>query len=117
MMKQFDLEDRTLDFSKSVIRLINHLSKNQTNLTLGAQVVRSGTSVGANYREASAALGNKDFVMKIKICRKEAMETTYWLKLLMENNSNFKIDLEKLIDESEQLTRIFSSIALKRAGS
>lgn len=114
-MHAFDLEDRTLTFSKDIISLVNKLPKNIVNVNLCSQIVRSGTSVGANYREANASLGSKDFLMKARICKKEAMETLYWLKLLIGNNQNFVTDLNKLIDENEQLIKIFSAIILKRS--
>jgi len=113
--KRYDLEDRTLIFSKNIIKLVNKLSRNVVNLNISSQIVRSGTSVGANYREANASLGDKDFVMKAKICKKEAMETLYWLKLLRENNQNFVWEIDSLIDECDQLVRIFSAIILKRS--
>lgn len=114
-MHKFDLEERTLQFGKEIIYLVNKLPKNLVNVNLCSQIVRSGTSVGANYREANASLGNKDFLMKTRICKKEAMETLYWLKLLKENNQNFTLNMDKLIDENEQLIRIFSAIILKRS--
>ncbi len=114
-MHKFDLEERTLEFGKAIISLVNKLPKNIVNINLCSQIVRSGTSVGANYREANASLGNKDFLMKARICKKEAMETLYWLKLLKENNPNFIAELDKLIDENEQIIRIFSAIISKRS--
>ena len=113
-MHKFDLEERTLKFGKDIISLVNKLPRNVVNLNLCSQIIRSGTSVGANYREANASLGNKDFLMKARICKKEAMETLYWLKLLVENNLTFKDEFIRLIDENEQLVRIFSAIILKR---
>lgn len=114
-MHKFDLEERTLAFGKEIIRLVNSLPRNTVNVAIGSQVVRSGTSIGANYREANASLGNKDFLMKIKICRKESMETSYWLKLLLENNASLVGKLNELIDEAEQLVKIFSKIAQIRS--
>lgn len=113
-MHKFDLEDRTLEFGKQVVFLVNKLPKNTVNLALCSQFVRSGTSVGANYREANASLGSKDFLMKIRICKKEGMETLYWLKLLKENNKSFESEIRGLISECDQLVRIFSAIILKR---
>ncbi len=114
-MHKFDLEERTLKFGQEIIYLVNKLPRNVVNLNLCSQIIRSGTSVGANYREANASLGNKDFLMKARICKKEAMETLYWLKLLSTNNPNFALDLNQLIDENDQLIRIFSAIILKRS--
>jgi len=114
-MHKFDLEERTLIFGKNVISLVNKLSRNIVNLNLCSQIIRSGTSVGANYREANSSLGSKDFILKMRTCKKEAMETSYWLKLLSENNISFKPDFVILDDECVQLIRIFSAIILKKS--
>ena len=79
--KQYDLEERTLRFSKNVIDLINKTSKNLSNNEIAKQLIRSAGSVGANYIEANEALGRKDFVMHTRIARKETKESRYWLQL------------------------------------
>jgi len=79
--KPYDLGDRTLKFAKRVVVYVNNLPKLTTNFEIGSQLTRSAGSVGANYIEAEEALSRKDFVMRIKISRKEAKETIYWLKL------------------------------------
>lgn len=112
--KGFDLEDRTLTFSKKLLLLVRKLPKIPSNFSLGDQVLRSGTSVGANYREANDALGDKDFGMRIKISRKEAKETVYWLELLKQNNPELEPDISSLLDEASQLVKIFSTI-IKRS--
>lgn len=81
--KYYDLEDRTLQFAKKIIEFINKLPKTLPNLEIIKQLVRSAGSVGANYIEANESLGKKDFLMRIKICRKEAKESRYWLKLII----------------------------------
>ena len=81
--KQYDLEERTLKFAKDVIGLVNVVPKTIANIEIAKQVVRSSGSVGTNYIEANEALSKKDFAMRIKICRKEAKESRYWLLLLM----------------------------------
>lgn len=111
--KKFDLEDRTLSFAKKIIDLVRILPKNSVNFELINQIVRSSGSIGANYREANEALGKKDFYMRIRICRKEAKETKYWLELIMYNNSDLKGNIESLIQESIEFIRIFSSIVNK----
>ncbi len=83
--KQYDLEERTLMFAKDVILFVKRLSMTITNIELIKQIVRSSGSVGANYIEANEALSKKDFIMRIKICRKEAKESRYWLKLIEVN--------------------------------
>lgn len=108
--KKFDLEQRTLDFSKAVIDLIKTLPKNSTNFAVIDQLIRSATSVGANYREANDALGKKDFYMRSKICRKEAKEAKYWLELTLHSNPDLKDKIEPLLEESTELIKIFSSI-------
>ena len=80
--KQYDLEERTLKFAKRVRSFVKKLKKTITNTEDGKQLIRASGSVGANYIEANEALSKKDFVMRIKICRKEAKESGYWLKLI-----------------------------------
>lgn len=109
--KQYDLEDRTLEFSKRIIRLGKTLEKKGiVNEVLIKQAVRSGTSPGANYRETNEALSKKDFVHKIRISRKEAKENMYWLELIIEANPDMKQRLIPLRKEAEELKKIFSTI-------
>lgn len=108
--KKFDLEERTLKFAKDIVNLARSLSKNSINLPLIDQLIRSGTSVGANYREANESLSKKDFLLRIRICRKEAKETNYWLKVILEANSDFETQINPLLQESTELVKIFSSI-------
>ena len=112
MKKKYDLEDRTFNFAKSIIQLINHLKKTLANVEIAKQVIRSAGSVGANYIEANEALSKKDFIYRIKLCRKEAKETTYWIKLL-DCNSNLVEEVSALIQESKELTNIFGAIYRK----
>ena len=90
----YNLENRTLIFSKNLIAFLKKCPKNTLTISLIDQVLRAGTSIGANYREANGASSKKDFQNKIYICKKEANETLYWLKLL--GNS---LDDEKLKEE------------------
>jgi four helix bundle protein len=80
--KQYDLEERTLRFAKEVLKFVGILPKTLANIEIMKQIIRSSGSVGANYIEANEALSKKDFEMRIKICRKEAKESRYWLKLI-----------------------------------
>ena len=109
--KQYDLEERTLVFAKRVRALVKQLPKTIANIEDSKQVVRSSGSVGANYIEANESFSKKDFCLRIKISRKEAKETRFWLQLV---DTNSQIELEKdrvsLIDESTQLMNIFGSI-------
>jgi four helix bundle protein len=110
--KQYDLEERTLRFSKNMIDLINKAPKNLSNNEIAKQLIRSAGSVGANYIEANEALGRKDFIMHARIARKEAKETRYWLQLLdcSELHQPMK---ERLIQESTELLKILSRIIEK----
>ncbi len=109
----FDLEERTLEFAKKVIRLCKQLSQNVINNEVIGQLIDSSGSIGANYREANDALSKKDFKYRIKIARKEAKETHYWLELLIDANPEFKEKIDILLIEAFELKKIFSSIADK----
>lgn len=111
--KRYDLEERTLRFAKEVIRFVNVLPRSLSNIEVAKQVVRSSGSVGANYIEANEALGKKDFKMRTKICRKEAKESVYWLRLVHVNKKESENTRQQLIDEGTQLMKIFSSIVEK----
>jgi four helix bundle protein len=112
--KAYDLEERTFQFAKNVAFFVGKLPKNITNLEYGKQGVGSSGSIGANYIEANEALSKKDFVMRIKICRKEAKETSYWLRLIIETNEEkLKAEGERLFKEAIELKKIFSAILKK----
>jgi len=112
--KKYDLEERTLQFAIDCRLFLKKLPKTISNIEDGKQLVRSSGSVGANYIEANEALSKKDFAFRVKISRKEAKESTYWLKIIKATND---IDLQKentmLIQESDELKKIFSSIIEK----
>lgn len=91
------------------------LAKDAINKELIGQFIRASSSVGANYREASNAMSKKDFYHRIGICRKEAKEARYWLELLLHSSPGLSEEIGPLIDESLQLTKIFSSIAINRS--
>lgn len=110
--KQYDLAERTLKFSKRISVYVNNLSKTVPNIEIGKQLIRAAGSVGANYIEAEESLSRKDFVMRIKICRKEAKESRYWL-FLSEPISDRKKEKEELIQEATELMKIFGSIIEK----
>lgn len=107
------LDERTLEFAKRLLRLCKALPRSVTQDELVKQCVRSGTSIGANYREANDALGKKDFVYRLRISRKEAKETAYWLDLILESNPDLKDEIALLLKEVEELGRILSSIISK----
>jgi len=109
-MKKYDLEDRTLEFARKTRNYVKYLPKTVTSIEIGKQLFRSVGSVGANYIEANEALSRKDFIMRIKICRKEAKESKYWLNL---SEPIDKTEKQLLIQESMELTKIFGSILEK----
>lgn len=113
MPNKYDLEERTLIFGKKVILLVKSLPKNAINDRLSDQFIRSGTSLGSNYREANETETKKDFAFRMRICRKEAKETIYWLNLILENNPEFRSKIEPLIKESMELVKIFAAIINK----
>jgi len=108
--KKYDLEDRTLRFSKGCIDLCKLLIRDTINIELVSQLIRASSSVGANYREANDSTTKKDFYHRIGICRREAKESKYWLELLLHSNQKFSDKMDPLIDEALQLARIFASI-------
>ena len=115
--KQYDLEERTLQFAKDVRSLIKQLKMSYSNQEDGRQLIRSSGSVGANYIEANESLSKKDFLMRIKICRKEAKESKYWLNLLdMESNLELVDTRKSLRDEAIELTNIFGAILRRSEG-
>jgi len=112
--KQYDLEDRTLEFAKKVRIFIKNLQRNIGNIEDGKQLVRASGSVGANYIEANEALSKKDFIHRIKICRKESKESRFWLKLCdIDDNKDLGRKQKDLIRESTELMNIFGSIIRK----
>jgi four helix bundle protein len=113
MAKEYNLEERTECFAKDVIQLCKKVSKNTINFELISQVVRASGSVGANYIEANESLSKKDFVNRIKICRKEAKESRYWLRIIVSANIEFDNDAKPLIQESTELMNIFGAILKK----
>jgi four helix bundle protein len=110
--KQYDLGQRTFKFSKQVINYVNNLPKTLANSENGKQLIRSSGSVGANYIEAEEALSKKDFVMRIKISRKESKESIYWLGL-SEIKETQIVERDRLIQEATELMKIFGSIIEK----
>ena len=114
--KRRDLRERTFKFAQRVVRLFVSLDKNTLAQTLGRQVLRSGTSVGANYREADQARSKLEFISKIGDCLKEADETAYWLELMAAENVVPADKLAALIDEANQLVAILTTIRRRAEG-
>jgi four helix bundle protein len=110
----YDLEERTFQFAKAVRLFVKTLPKTIANIEDGKQLIKASGSIGANYREANESLSKKDFVFRIKICRKEAKESAYWLRLIHETNSLKNAnDAISLMQEANELKKIFSSILVK----
>jgi four helix bundle protein len=107
-----DLEERTLRFAKDTRVFLKQLPKSIASIEDSAQLVRSSGSVGANYIEAQEALSRKDFAMRVKISRKEAKESIYWLKLL-DVPPSLSHEHKLLLQESSELLKIFSAIVQK----
>jgi len=106
----YNLEQRCLAFAISMRDFCLSLKKDTINLVYIKQVIRSSSSIGANYIEANESLGKQDMKMKIRISRKEAKETQYWLELLMTENDEKRLFLKR---EAEELRKIFSAILNK----
>ena len=111
--KVYDLEERTFIFSRAISDFVKTLPNTTSNNIYVPQVIRSSSSIGANYIEANESLGPKDFLMRIKICRKEAKEAVYWLRLLDVDAPGQNTTRHKYIDEATQLMKIFGSIVAK----
>ncbi|MEO6728686.1 MAG: four helix bundle protein [Candidatus Dojkabacteria bacterium] len=106
----YDLESRTINFSKLMLKYLRGNKISLHNESIYRQVIRSATSIGANYREANGASSRKDFAYKIHICKKEVKETGYWLDLILDIDGNNDI-LQELISECKELNLIFGKIA------
>ncbi len=111
--KRFDLEERTFAFAKRVRELVKRLTKTIGNAEDSRQLVRSSGSVGANYIEANESLSKKDFVLRIKICRKEAKESRYWLRLIEATDETIATERDQLGQEAQELMNIFGAIVRK----
>ncbi len=112
--KPYDLEERTFQFAKAVRIFVKTLPKTIANIEDGKQLIRASGSVGANYREANESLSKKDFVIRMKISRKEAKESAYWLRLIYETNQLPNAgDAHNLIQEATELKKILSAILEK----
>lgn len=108
---KYDLEERTAKFAEKIIELCKKAPKNSVTLPLLDQLVRSGTSIGANYMEANGASSKKDFRNKAFICKKEAMETKYWLRMLAKACEELAYECKDIWNEAQEFTLIFSKIA------
>lgn len=113
-MKTYDLEDRTYLFAKDVRAFVRKLLKTITNIEDSKQLIKASGSVGANYIEANEAISKKDFRYRIKICRKEAKESRFFLRLLYINkDKDIGKERNRLVQEAMELTKIFGAIINK----
>lgn len=113
-MAEYNLEERTFQFAKTVSLYIKTLPKSISNVEYSRQVIRSSSSVWANYIEANESLGKKDFAMHLRISRKEAKESIFWLRLRLEANEDIYGDrCKELVQEATELKKIFSAIIEK----
>jgi four helix bundle protein len=111
--KVYDLEERTKIFAKRIRAFTKKIPYSYLIIDDLRQLIRSSGSIGANYLEANEALSRKDFVMRIKIARKESREAIYWLELLELNDETLRKECEFLIQEATELMNILSAIMRK----
>jgi len=109
--KKYDLEERTAKFGENIIKFVKKIPKKTETLPLISQLVRAGTSVGANYCEADDAESKKDFIHKIRICKKESRETKHWLRMIVVAVPELKEEARVLWQEAQELNLIFASIS------
>ncbi|MFH1546583.1 MAG: four helix bundle protein [Patescibacteria group bacterium] len=109
---KYDLEERSAKFGEDMIEFVRSLPSDSVNKILGNQLIRSATSVGANYMEADAAESKKDFQHKIALCKKESKESMHWLRMIAKANPQQASRCRELWREAHELTLIFSSIIL-----
>ena len=109
----YDLEERTARFGEAIIAFAKKVPSNAVTLPLINQVVRSGTSVGANYCEADDAVSRKEFRCKIGTCKKEARETKHWLRMIAGAESETRDEARRLWQEAKELHLIFAAIMRK----
>ncbi len=110
---KYDLEERTAKFSERILQFAKKIPENSITKPLINQLVRAGTSIGANFCEADDAESSKDFVHKIGICKKEARETKYWLRMVVKVTPVLKEEAKLLWREAKELNLIFNSIVNK----
>ena len=115
-MEPKDLKQRTKEFALRIIRLVESLPRGKITDVIGRQLLRSGTSVGANYRSACRAKSIADFISKMGTVEEEADESTYWMELLIESGLISKDEVDELLDDADQIVAIIvSSIKTARA--
>lgn len=111
--KKYDLEDRTQQFAIAVRMYCKRINKSVINIDDIRQLVRASGSVGANYIEANDGLSPKDFLYRIRVCKKEAKEARFWLRVMIMGQQELTATRNALINETEELMRIFATIIRK----
>jgi len=111
-LNKYNLEERTAKFSENIIDFCRKVVQDVVTKPITGQLIRSATSIGANYMEANGASSKKDFRNKIYICKKESRETKYWLQMIAKADSEAKEKARILWKEAHELTLIFSKILL-----
>ena len=112
--KVYDLEERTARFGEAIIAMVKRIPKNAVTIPLISQLVRAATSIGANYCEADDAVSKKDFRYRISICKKEARESKYWLRMVAAAEEGAKQEARRHWQEAKELHLIFASIWRKK---
>jgi four helix bundle protein len=110
VQRNFDLEERTAKFGEAILSLAKVIPSGPTTLPLISQMVRSGTSIGANYCEADESGSKKEFRYKIGICKKEARETKHWLRMIVAAVPSLKAQAVPLWQEARELHLIFAAV-------
>lgn len=109
--KKFDLPDRTLNFAWKIRKFIQGIKNKNVFIEDKKQLIRSSASVGANYLEANEGISHKDFLLRLRISKKEAVESSFWLKLIQRSlDADERPQAAELIDEADQLARILGAI-------
>ena len=116
-MEKKDISERTVAYGLRVIRLVREMENDSVGRVIGKQILRCGTSIGANVHEAQGAQSKADFIAKMSIAQKETHETTYWLKLIREAKLFSQEKLTYLMDETNQLLKIISAILISAKNS
>jgi len=110
VVRPYDLEERLEEYGEKIIDLAKKVPRNTITIPIISQLVRSGTSIGANYMEANGASSKKDFKNKIYICKKETNETKHWLRMLSRSYDKVQDECRELWQEGHEYARIFSKI-------
>jgi four helix bundle protein len=112
-VKGNDIGERSFCFGVRIVKMVSVLSRNIASDAIGKQVVRSGTSIGANIAEAQGAVSKKEFIYHMNIAKKEARETMFWLRMIVESGLIKSEKMKDLIDENDQLIAILVAIVKK----